>query len=122
MKALRILLADDQNLLSELLRNVSRKLPKDTPSPATLIAAFNHSTQRAAYGRLTSLIDGTNDQTAGIDAHGRSGVVEGSTPTFFSRNIGSLSSTLTDLQSERVVERVVGENVRQTVTYTWGGQ
>ena len=40
-------------------------------------------------------------------------------PTFFSRNIGSLSDTFANLQSERVVERNVGSNLRQTITYMW---
>jgi hypothetical protein len=88
-----------------------------------LIAVFNHSSQRAPYLRLTSLIDGTNNQThesrntAAPRPNGMVGVA--STPTFFSRSLGSLSDAFANLQSERVVERTVDSNLRQTVTYVW---
>ncbi len=121
-----ILVADDRALLADLLHNAAAASP-DTPSiPADLIAAFNHSSQRAPYLRLTSLIDGTNNQprnagnTAQLTPGGGTGVT--STPTFFSRNLGSLSDTFANLQSERVVERTVDSQLRQTVTYAWATQ
>jgi hypothetical protein len=116
-----VLLADDQPLLSELLHNLAGVSP--TPTAATLIAVFNHSTQRGPYLRLTSLIDGTNNKpfdsrgTAAMGPNGRVAVL--SPPTFFSGNLGSLSNTFDDLQSERVVERSLNSNLRQTVTYVW---
>jgi hypothetical protein len=118
-----VLLADDQALLSELLHNLAAGSSEKTATPATLIAVFNHSNQRAPYLRLTSLIDGTNNQAresrnaAAIAPNGTVGVA--STPTFFSRNLGSLSDAFANLQSERVVERTVDSNLRQTVTYIW---
>jgi hypothetical protein len=118
-----VLLSDDQALLSELLHNLAAGSPERTTTPTTLIAVFNHSSQRAPYMRLTSLIDGTNNQprdsrnTAITGPNGVVGVA--STPTFFSRNLGSLSDTFTNLQSERIVERIVDSNLRQTVTYIW---
>ena len=118
-----VLLADDQALLSELLHNLAAGLSEKTATPATLIAVFNHSNQRAPYLRLTSLIDGTNNQAresrnaAAIAPNGTVGVA--SAPTFFSRNLGSLSDAFANLQSERVVERTVDSNLRQTVTYIW---
>jgi len=121
-----VLLADDQTLLSELLHNLAVISPDKATPPATLIALFNHSSQRAPYLRLTSLIDGTNNQTrdsrnsAAPGPNGLVGVT--STPTFFARNIGSISETFANLQSERVVERIVDSNVRQTVTYSWATQ
>ena len=121
-----VLLADDQTLLSELLHNLAVISPEKTPTPATLIAVFNHSSQRAPYLRLISLIDGTNNQThdsrnnAAPGPNGLVGVT--SAPTFFSRNIGSLSDTFANLQSERVVERIIDSNLRQTVTYIWETQ
>lgn len=117
-----ILLADDQSLLLELLHNLVASTP-ETSTPATLIAVFNHTSQRATYIRLSSLIDGTINQardsrnTAAIGVNGNLGVA--SAPTFFSRNIRSLSDTFAILQSERVVERNVDANLRQTVTYNW---
>jgi hypothetical protein len=121
-----VLLADDQALLSELLHNLAVNSPEKTASPATLIAVFNHSSQRAPYLRLTSLIDGTNNQArysrkaVAIAPNGMVGVA--STPTFFSRNLGSLSDAFANLQSERVVERIIDSNLRQSVTYIWETQ
>jgi len=119
-----ILLADDQPMLSELLQRLASASPVESAAPATLVAVFNHSTQRAPYGRLTSLIDGTNNtprDSRNAAARGPDGVLGVvSTPTFFSRNIGSLSDAFADLQSERVVERIVDSNLHQTVTYVWG--
>ena len=94
-----------------------------TATPATLIAVLNHSSQRVPYLRLTSLIDGTNKHprdsrnTVMTAPNGDAGVT--AAPTFFSGNIGSLSDTFANLQSERVVERNVGSNLRQTITYMW---
>jgi hypothetical protein len=119
-----VLLTDDRTLLAELLHNLAVGSPEKSPTPATLLAVFNHSSQRAPYLRLTSLIDGTNNPThdsRNIAAPGRDGEPPSvvSTPTFFSRNLGSLSDTFSNLLSERVVERTVGSNLRQTVTYVW---
>ena len=40
-------------------------------------------------------------------------------PAFFSQNLGSLSNTFADLESERIVEHLVASNLRQTIIYTW---
>lgn len=121
-----ILLADDQSLLSELLHHLTSSSPETTPLPAISIAVFNHSTQRAPYLRLTSLIDGTNHQEQTwprpIAAASNGTTGDSATPAFFSQNLGSLSNTFADLQSERVVERMVNSNLRQTVNYTWNTQ
>lgn len=119
-----ILLADDELLLSELLHNLNLASPGTTPVAATSIAVFNHSTQRAPFQRMTSLIDGTNNQAANssrpvpLGSNGTGGDSP-STPVFFSQNLASLSHTFADLQSERIVERMLDSNLRQTVTYTW---
>lgn len=117
-----ILLTDDRGLLEELLRNRVNSADASA-AHATLIAVFNHSSQRAPYLRLTSLIDGTNKQPnlpRNLAAPGPDVRPDGaSPPTFFARNIGSLSDTFASLQSERVIERIVGSNLRQTVTYNW---
>ena len=116
-----VLLADDQALLSELLRRAAEASADKTEVPATLIAVFNHASQRAPYLRLTSLIDGTQDKVGGAGKANATGGTGGAAaaPAFFSQNVGSLSETFADLQSERIVERVVDSNLRQTVTYTW---
>jgi hypothetical protein len=119
-----ILLADDESLLSDLLHNLATSSPGSTPFPATSIAVFNPSTQRAPYLRLASLIDGTNHSAPTVlkPAATAPDATTGEAPTapaFFSQNLGSLSNTFADLESERVVERLVDSNLRQTVTYTW---
>jgi hypothetical protein len=119
-----ILLADDESLLSDLLHNLAASSPGNTPIPATSIAVFNHSTQRAPYLRLTSLIDGTNHPAGNAPkpAATTPDTTTGETPTapaFFSQDLGSLSNTFADLESERAVERLVDSNLRQTIIYTW---
>jgi len=118
-----ILLADDQALLEELLHKIAANSPETATTPATLIAVFNHSSQRAPYLRLTSLIDGSNNQAHDSQKGATTepnGAEEGATtPSFFSRNIGSLSGAFANLQSERIVQRAVYSNLRQTVTYIW---
>jgi hypothetical protein len=116
-----VLLADDQALLSELVRKAEAGSAETSSSPATLIAVFNHSSQRAPYLRLTSLIDGTQGKLPGAGSAAGAGGA-GAAPAFFSQNIGSLSESFADLQTERVVERVVDSNLRQTVTYRWGNK
>jgi hypothetical protein len=115
-----VLLADDRALLAELLHNLSAQPGEATPSDATSIAVFNHASQRAPYIRLTALIDGPQraDGAAEGPAASRPGRATAA-PAFFSGNIRSLSDTFAALQSERVVERSAGANLRQTVTYTW---
>jgi hypothetical protein len=121
-----ILVADDRTLLVSLLQNVAAAAPDTSATPAVLIAVFNHSSQRQPYLRLTALIDGTNNQpgntqeASGVTSEGTTR--SNSTPAFFSENIHSLSEALASLQSERVVERIVDSNLRQTVTYVWKSQ
>jgi len=107
-----VLLTDDRPLLLSLLQPSStRPVPSD--ASADLIAGFDHSGQRAPYLRLTALIDGNNPTSPGQTPE---------TPAFFSRNIGSLSDTFAAMQEERLVQRTVNANLRQTVLYTWQGR
>ncbi len=103
------ILSDDEKLLTGSLLKTSPREPK---SNATTIAGFNHTTQRAPYARLSSLIDSTN--TAAPDTP--------KTPAFFSQNIRSLSDSFATLQSERFVESRQGPTTRQTVLYQWTPQ
>jgi hypothetical protein len=117
-----IFLTDDQPLLLSLLHNLSTTKSTTDDIPATTIAVFHHTTQRAPYLRLTSLIDGTNNPTpknSPSNDNGDPNTEVTATPTFFNKNIGSLSSTFAALDSERVLEQSSGPNLRQTVIYTW---
>jgi len=132
--------SDDQALLQSLLTQ-----PNATAgAPATLIAGFDHTSQRAPYARLTSLIDG-NNQAAQSRSQSRFQRISQpnpdadpdtlppppsfdepgtpASPPLFSRNLRSLSDAFATLTSERLVERPIdtpsGPALHQTVTYQW---
>jgi hypothetical protein len=124
------LLADDQPLLLQILANAAKPTPKSSKS-ATVIAAFNHSTQAAPYARLSSLIDGTNHpaipganptkpRPANSSVSADVTTDEPSSPAFFSQNIESISATFAALRSERFTQRPGPANsLHQTVLYQW---
>jgi len=108
------LLSDDRALLATLLAGAARPVPAS--APATIVAGFDHSSQRAPFARLTTLVDGTNQsrlvaQTQDPQNHAQ--------PAFFSGNLRSLSDTFAALASERFTERRDGPAIRQTVLYQW---
>jgi hypothetical protein len=109
------ILTDDQPLLESIL---NQPTPAQSNTPATLLAGFDHTSQRAPYARLTSLIDGNNQSPKSADTTADPG-----TALFFSRNMKSLSDTFAALTSERFLEWPVdspaGPALRQTVTYQW---
>lgn len=104
-----LFVSDHSDLLNQLLGNMNQKT---TLKPALFAAGFDHKRERENFGRLTGLLDRSgNDPSI---SQGR-----GHTPEFFSENIGSLSSTLAAVASERIVIRDAGDKVLQTVTYEW---
>jgi hypothetical protein len=121
-----VLLADQRELLQQLLEKLVSPLP-DKQDPATLIAAFNHQSQRGPYRRLVTLLDGkqpkaTSDTSSDANTSSDSDSPDASAqpaPPFFSGDILSLSDTFSDLQTERIVERATPTSLRQTVVYTW---
>ena len=106
MRGKYLLTSDNAGLITTILANTNQKV---NPQRAISLAGFNHQRQRENFVRLTGLLD----KTAG-------GSGAGSTPNFFSDNIGSLSSVLASLSSETIVIRDAGDKVKQTVTYQWG--
>ncbi len=100
-----LLISDHVGLLTGMLANANQKT---TLKPAVFVAGFDHQREKGNFARLTGLLDGPA---------GGSGA--GSTPSFFSDNIASLSSALGSLSSERIVVRDAGNKVSQTVTYEW---
>ena len=104
------LLADDRALLRTMLEQASRPAAADH-SMATVIAGFDHTAQRAPYGRLTRLIDGTNHAADAEQSHVQ--------PAYFSGNVRSLSDAFAAIVSERFEERRDGAVMRQTVRYRW---
>lgn len=106
--------SDDRDLLATLLQAASR--PASPAPPATLIAGFDHASQRAPYARLTALVDGTNLQPTRPQARETSVTA---TPTYFSGNLRSLSESFASFTSQRITQRLDGTTLRQTVTYDW---
>ncbi len=100
-----LLISDNPPLLAAMLSNL--KQTKAQPL-AVYVARFDHSRERENFLALSRLLD---------NSAGRSGA--GDTPDFFSTNVGSLSSTLAEVSSEKVVVRDAGDKVTQTVTYEW---
>jgi hypothetical protein len=100
-----LLVSDDPSLLAAMLSNLKQTNPRQ---PAVYVAGLDHSHVRENFLTLTRLLD----MSAG-------GYGAGDTPDFFSRNIGSLSSTLAGVSSEKIVIRDAGDKVMQTVTYEW---
>ena len=100
-----LLISDHGGLLTGMRANANQKT---TLKPAVFVAGFDHQREKGNFARLTGLLD----RPAG-------GSGAGSTPSFFSDNIASLSSALGSLSSERIVVRDSGNKVSQTVTYEW---
>jgi hypothetical protein len=100
-----LVISDDGGLLSAMLSNLTQT---NTQQPAVYVAAFDHSRERENFLALSRLLD----KSAGSSA-------SGDRPDFFSKNIGSLSSTLGGASSEKIVIRDAGDKVTQTVTYEW---
>jgi hypothetical protein len=99
-----LLISDNAGLLSAMLANLKQQ---NAQQPAVYVAGFDHSRERENFLTLTRLLDKSGGSGAG------------DTPDFFSRNIGSLSSTLTGLSSEKIVIRDAGDKVTQRITYEW---
>ena len=100
-----LLISDNGALLSAMLSNLKQT---NAQQPAVYVAGFDHSRERENFLALTRLLDKSS---------GASGA--GDTPDFFSKNIGSISSTLGGVSSEKIVARDAGDRVTQTVTYEW---
>jgi hypothetical protein len=100
-----LVVSDDSGLLAAMFSNLKQTNPQQ---PAVYVAGLDHSRERENFLTLTRLLD----KSAG-------GSRAGGTPDFFSRNIGSLSSTLAGVSSAKIVIRDAGDKVTQTVTYEW---
>ena len=103
-----LFVSDHSGLLNQLLENINQGIEQ---KPALFAAGFDHGRERENFGRLTGLLDRSGNE-AGSPGRGH-------TPEFFSENIGSLSSTLAGVTSEKIVVRDAGDKVVQTVTYEW---
>ena len=108
------LLTDDRATMLSMLQgaiNLRTMENKQRPFVLTRLAGFDHTSQRAPYTRLTSLIDGTNQRSSDPANHAQ--------PAFFSDDMRSLSDSFAALESESFEERRDGPVLRQSVTYLW---
>lgn len=102
-----LLISDDSAMLEKVLANFNRKAE---PSDATFLGGFSHTHERANFVSLTGVVD--HPFAASGDAGTRQ-------PQFFADNLGSLSSALSAVASQKIVMRGDRDAVRQTVTYRW---
>ncbi len=94
---------------SGLMASVLDRLGTAAPVPAlTYAAGFRHSRERANHERLMAALDFAGP---GNDYHA---------PSFFSANIGSLSTVLAGISDVEVTERVQNQNTIQHVIYRLG--
>jgi hypothetical protein len=100
-----LLVSDDPALLANMLDGMNKKTTAD---PAEFAAGFDHQREMANFATLTKLLDS--------EAH--FGGNDGS-PEFFSDNIASLSSTLKDISSEKIMIHDAADRQSQTVVYAW---
>lgn len=97
--------------LQAALANLAKPVPSES---ATYAAGFQHSREAKPFVRMTALIDRPGNQSS---VPGE--VPTGNRPQFFSKNIASLSRTLSAVASETILSRDTGPQVQQTVTYRW---
>ena len=123
-RAATCVFATDEPTLRQVL-SAAQGHPAGKPLPATVVAGFRHGAEREPFYALAGVLDygvkpagSTPDQPAA--------------PLFFSGNLGSLSRTFADLDSEIFTEapasnaasngdpdQTVRQTVRQTVEYRW---
>jgi hypothetical protein len=104
-----LFISDNPQMLSGILANMNKR---PSTNPAIFVAGFNHSLERENFSRFNSLLQPTSVGPSNASPSGR-------VPDCFSDNIGSLSSTLKGVSSEKVVVRETSDKVFQTVTYEW---
>jgi hypothetical protein len=101
-----LLISDHRELLTEMLTNMKQPA---RDKPAIYAAGFNHAQEREKFAKLA----GELNKSSGSPQ-------SGNRVDFFSGNITSLSSTLANFTSEKIVVRDEGNKVLQMATYEWG--
>lgn len=104
-----LLVADDPALIETMLANFKHK---SDLKPSVFVAGFNHERERVNFARFSGVVDRPSLAQSNIPGTERQ-------PQFFSENMASLSSTLAGISAERIMVRVEGDKVLQTVTYEW---
>lgn len=104
-----LLVADDPGLIEAMLANFNRK---PDLKAAAFVAGFNHEGERPNFARFSALVDRPSLAQSNGNSNDRQ-------PQFFAENMASLSRTLAGVSAERIMVRVEGDKVLQTVTYSW---
>jgi hypothetical protein len=104
-----LIVSDDAALIGGMLANLDRTVEA---KPAIFVAGFDHTREKENFSRFAAAVDRPDIGLPGEQRTER-------TPQFFSENIGSLSSTLAAVSSEKIVVRAAGDKELQTVTYKW---
>jgi hypothetical protein len=109
-----LLVADDPRLLEAMLANFNRQ---PDLKAALFVAGFSHEREQSNFARFSSMVD----RPGRAQSDGPAGAITGMDrqPQFFAENIAGLSRTLAGVSAERIMVRVAGDKVLQTVTYAW---
>jgi hypothetical protein len=107
-----VVLATDRATLLRML-NAAATVPR-TAQVAGRVAGFNHSSERDAFGHMTSTLDQYIPGKGGMKK-----TDAGNEPPFFAGNMVSLSNTFQDLESETFTESAATNVVHQSVRYEW---
>jgi hypothetical protein len=100
-----LFVANDPALLASVLESLAKPAPTVAGGYA---AGFRHSVERGRFASVMRFID-----RAAATAENRE-------PMFFSESLGSLSETLSRVDSASIIVRDAGATVSQTVTYQLG--
>lgn len=100
-----LIISDSAPLLSAALEGMNKK---PVATAAVLAASFDHQRERENFVALTKILD-----------LGSGSPQNGGSPEFFSENLASLSFTLKNISSERILIRDAGDRQTQTVIYAW---
>jgi hypothetical protein len=100
-----LLLSNNAELLAKILAVGDRQTLEP---PAAFVAGFDFPREQENFEALTHVLDISNRASTGNRE-----------PNFFSDTMGSLSSALRKLSSEKIVVRDQGATLHQTVTYIW---
>ena len=100
-----LIISDDASVLNGALEGMNKK---PAATAAILTAVFDHQRERENFVTLTKTLD-----------QGSGSAQNGGSPEFFSENMASLSFTLKNISSEKIVIRDAGDRQTQTVIYAW---
>lgn len=104
----------------ELLQSLLAGVPKPPNKGAWYASRLEHKSERGNFVKMMRSIEGAGPTYAGSPGrnpeHGNASTRQ---PKFFSENVGSLSRTLSRVESESIEVHDVGDRELQTVRYRW---